>query len=161
MNDATTPPRSLPQMGRYLAVGGFNTVFGYTLFAVLNFSLQGLGRYSYLLASFLSNMIAITAAFLGYKVFVFRTKGNYLREWSRCVLVYGSGMLVTLAGLTVLVPILRTVMAQHSQLAPYVAAGIMAVVVVILSFFGHKHISFASSPPQPNRKGSRTDYLPD
>lgn len=161
MNDAKMPPRPLQQLGRYLAVGGFNTVFGYSLFAVLNYSLQGSGRYSYLLASFLSNMIAITAAFLGYKWFVFRTKGNYLREWSRCVLVYGSGMLVTLAGLAALVPLLRRVMVQQLQLAPYVAAGIMAVVVVIGSFFGHKHISFASSPPPTDRNDSRTQYLPD
>ena len=146
MNDARTAPHSLLQLGRYLLVGAFNTVFGYSLFAVLNYSLQGLGSYSYMLASLLSNLIAITVAFLGYKWFVFKTKGKYLPEWIRCVAVYSSGMLLTLAGLPVLVPLLRRVMVHQPQGAPYVAAAIMAVVTVIASFFGHKHISFAVKP---------------
>ena len=132
-------------MVRYLLVGAFNTGFGYSLFAVLNYTLQSLGSYSYMLASLLSNLIAITIAFLGYKWFVFKTKGNYLREWIRCMGVYGSGMLLTLAGLPVLVPLLRRFMLPQPQAAPYLAAAIMAIVVVIVSFFGHKHISFAES----------------
>ena len=135
--------RSVWQMGRYLLVGGFNTLFGYSLFAILNFCLQGIGSYSYMLASLLSNLIAITVAFLGYKWFVFKTKENYLKEWIRCVAVYSTGMLLTLAGLPILVPVLRRSMIQRPQSAPYVAAAIMAVVTVIASFFGHKHISFA------------------
>ena len=142
MRDAPPERRSLHQMGLYLLVGAFNTVFGYSLFAVLNYLLQGLGSYSYMLASLLSNLIAITVAFLGYKWFVFKTKGNYLREWIRCVGVYGGGMLLTLAGLPILVPILRRWLVQRPQVAPYLAAAIMAGVVVIVSFFGHKHISF-------------------
>jgi putative flippase GtrA len=143
MIEARPAGRSLWQMGRYLLVGAFNTVFGYSLFAVLNFFLRDIGSYSYMLASLLSNLIAITVAFLGYKWFVFRTKGHYWKEWVRCVAVYSSGMLVTLAGLPILVPLLRRYMTQHYQAAPYVAAAIMAVGTVIASFFGHKHISFA------------------
>jgi putative flippase GtrA len=143
MSEARPSQRSFWQMGRYLLVGGFNTVFGYSLFAVLNYSLQGMGQYSYMLASLLSNLVAISVAFLGYKWFVFRTKGNYMKEWFRCIAVYSSGMLLTLAGLPLLVPLLRRFMVQRPQAAPYVAAAIMAVVVVIASFFGHKHISFA------------------
>lgn len=145
MSEVRPAQRSLRQMGRYLLVGGFNTIFGYSLFALLNYSLQGMGSYSYMLASLFSNLIAITVAFLGYKWFVFKTKGNYLREWLRCVGVYGSGMLLTLAGLPILVPLLRRVLVQRPQAAPYLAAAIMAGVVVITSFFGHKHISFAGS----------------
>jgi putative flippase GtrA len=146
MSEARPQGRLLRQMGRYLFVAGFNTVFGYSLFAVLNFCLQGIGSYSYMLASLLANLIAITVAFLGYKWFVFRTKGNYLKEWIRCVAVYSSGMLLTLAGLPVLVPLLRRFLVQRPQAAPYVAAAIMAGVTVIASFLGHKHISFAVRP---------------
>lgn len=148
---------SLWQVGRYLLVGGFNTVFGYSLFALLNYCLQGIGSYSYMLASLLSNLIAITVAFLGYKWFVFRTKGDYLREWIRCVAVYSSGMLLTLAGLPILVPLFRRLLVQRPQAAPYVAAAIMAVVTVIASFFGHKHISFAVKPD--GGVDSRTEAL--
>jgi putative flippase GtrA len=75
-----------------------------------------------MLASLLSNLIAITVAFLGHKGFVFKTKGNYLKEWIRCVAVYSSGMLLTLAGLPILVPLLRRFLVQRPQAAPYVAA---------------------------------------
>jgi len=143
MSEVRPEHHSIRQMGRYLLVGAFNTLFGYSLFAVFNFCLQGVGSYSYMVASLLANMIAISAAFLGYKWFVFKTRGNYLREWLRCVAVYSSGMLITLAGLPILVPLLRRFMVQRPQGAPYVAAAIMAVVTVIVSFFGHKHISFA------------------
>ena len=122
------------------------------MFALFNYGLQGLWSYSYMLASFLSNLIAITVAFLGYKWFVFKTKGNYLREWIRCMAVYGGGVLLTLAGLPILVPLLRRVLVQRPQAAPYIAAAIMAAITVIVSFLGHKHISFAvpansASPP--------------
>jgi len=143
MKDARTAARRFSQMGRYLLVGAFNTVFGYSLFVVLNYSLQNIGPYSYMLASLLSNLIAITVAFLGYKWFVFKTKGNFVREWIRCIAVYSSGMLLTLAGLPLLVPLLRRLLVQRPQSAPYWAAAIMAIVTVVASFFGHKHISFA------------------
>lgn len=133
--------KTLLQLTRYLLVGGFNTVFGYGLFALLNWSFTGLGSYSYMYAAVLSNLIAITAAFLGYKWFVFRTRGNYLIEWIRCMGVYGSSMLIGLAGLSILVPILRSNM-HNPELAPYIAAAIMTVVTVIVSFLGHKNISF-------------------
>ena len=133
--------KSFLQLVRYLLVGGFNTAFGYGLFALLNWSFTGLGSYSYMYAAVLSNLIAITVAFLGYKWFVFRTRGNYLIEWIRCLGVYGSSMLISLAGLAVLVPVLRRGLHRPEQ-ASYIAAAIMMVVTVILSFLGHKNISF-------------------
>ena len=167
MSEARPAPRSIWQMGRYLLVGGFNTVFGYSLFAVLNYSLQGMGQYSYMLASLLSNLVAISVAFLGYKWFVFRTRGNYLKEWARCVAVYSSGVLLTLAGLPILVPLLRRFVVQRPQAAPYLAAAIMAVVVVIASFLGHKHISFVvkSNPgngdPAGHHSSRESSLTPD
>ena len=152
-------------MARYLMVGAFNTVFGYGLFAAFNYALRNVGSYSYMLASLLSNLIAITVAFLGYKWFVFKTKGNYVQEWIRCLGVYGGGMLLTLAGLPILVPLLRRALVGRPQAAPYLAAGIMAVVVVIVSFFGHKHISFAvradvgTTPTTPEAPLAREDQL--
>jgi putative flippase GtrA len=133
--------KSFLELVRYLLVGGFNTVFGYGLFALLNWSLTGLVAYSYMYAAVLSNLIAITVAFLGYKWFVFRTRGNYLIEWLRCMGVYGSSMLIGLAGLAILVPILRRSL-HRPEFASYIAAAIMTVVTVIFSFLGHKNISF-------------------
>ena len=137
----TTSNKSLHQFARYVLVGGFNTVFGYGLFALLNWLFTGLVSYSYMYAAALANIVAITVAFLGYKWFVFRTRGNYLIEWLRCLGVYGSSMVISLAGLPVLVPILRSHL-QRPEGASYLAAAIMTVVTVIFSFLGHKNISF-------------------
>jgi len=126
---------------RYIAVGGFNTAFGYCLFALLTWSFKGLGTYNYMYAAVLSNIIAISVAFLGYKWFVFRTRGNYLVEWLRCFGVYGSSTLVGLAGLPILVPILRHILRKPEE-APYIAGAILTVVTVVFSFFGHKNFSF-------------------
>lgn len=134
-------PKSIMQFVRYVLVGGFNTLFGYGLFAFLNWSFSGLGSFSYMYAAVLANIIAITVAFLGYKWFVFRTRGNYLMEWLRCVGVYGTTALIGLVGLPILVPILRSRL-SHPERASYIAGAIMTLFTVLFSFFGHRNISF-------------------
>ena len=133
--------KSLLQFVRYILVGGFNTVFGYSVFALLNWSFTGFGPYSYMYAAVLANFVAISVAFLGYKWFVFRTRGNYLREWIRCFGVYGSSALIGLVGLPILVPILRPHLRNPAQ-SSYIAAAMLTVVTVIFSFIGHRNISF-------------------
>jgi putative flippase GtrA len=133
--------KSVKEFVRYIMVGGFNTVFGYGLFALLTWSFRGLGSYSYMYAAVLANFIAISVAFLGYKWFVFRTKGNYLREWIKCFGVYGSSALIGLVGLPILVPILRRWL-HDPAVAPYLAAAILTAITVLFSFVGHKNISF-------------------
>src|ERR1700722_2461010 len=82
------------QLFRYLLVGAWNTVFGYTCFFFITRGLSHvMPHYSYIAANLLSNILSITVAFLGYKWFVFRTKGNYLREWMRSLIVYSSAIL--------------------------------------------------------------------
>ena len=132
------------QVVRYLLVGGFNTCFGYALFVAFNYLFRSLGVYGSEIASLLGNVIAITVAFLGYKWFVFRTHGNYLREWLRCLSVYGSSMLFALVMLPPLTLLLRR-WCGHSQMASNVAAAILTVVTVAASYFGHKHFSFRRS----------------
>jgi putative flippase GtrA len=133
--------KSVGQFVRYILVGGFNTAFGYGLFALLTWCFRGLGSYNYMYAAVLSNAIAISVAFLGYKWLVFRTRGHYLIEWVRCFGVYGSSALIGLAGLPILVPILRHFV-HRPELAPYIAGAIMTVVTVLFSFAGHKNFSF-------------------
>ncbi len=134
-------PKPLLQFFRYLLVGGFNTFFGYGVFAMLTWLFVGLGTYSYMYAAALANVIAISVAFLGYKWFVFRTRGNYLVEWIRCFGVYGSSVLIGLAGLPILVPILRHMLHRPEQ-APYLAGALLTPLTVIFSFIGHKKFSF-------------------
>jgi putative flippase GtrA len=135
---AQIPPA---QFGRYLVVGSFNTLFGYATFAALTALLTHLIPYSYLAAIVIASPINITVAFLGYKWFVFRTKGNYMREWARCFAVYLSGTLVSLILLPLLVGLLHYGFGMQKS-APYLAGALMTVLGVIYNFFGHKKYSF-------------------
>jgi putative flippase GtrA len=133
------------QFGRYLAVGSLNSAFGYGSYAGLTALLTPCIPFGYIVASILANFLGITFSFLNYKRFVFKTKGNYLREWLRCIVVYGSIGLIGTAALGPIVYILR--LFAHAEIsAPYVAGAIVTVVTVTVSFLGHKNFSFASSP---------------
>lgn len=140
----SSPRANTWQVVRYLLVGGFNTSFGYALFVALNYLFRSLGVYGSEIASLLGNIIAITVAFLGYKWFVFRTRGNYLREWLRCLSVYGGSVVFTLVMLPPLTLLLRHWFGR-SQMASNVAAAILTLVTVAASYFGHKHFSFRRS----------------
>jgi len=137
------------QFGRYILVGLWNTLFGYGTFALLTAVLTPIVPYSYMWASLLSSLLNITVAYLGYKWFVFRTKGNYLREWLRCVAVYGSGIIFGLIALPVLVTLIRHNTRFVAQ-APYIAGAILTGVVVIYSFLGHKQFSFRTPGAKPS-----------
>jgi len=147
----TTPihksPRTLTLV-RYLAVGACNTIFGYGCFAVFTFLLTPLLSYGYVAASILANLVSITFAFFGYKWFVFKTKGNYLKEWISCVGVYAGGMILSAAALPFVVGIIRR-QPGHDRSAPYIAGAIVLVFSIAFSFFGHRHISFAESNRSP------------
>jgi len=129
------------QVLRYLLVGAGNTVFGYGLFSLLTALFAGRFLFSYVAASVLANLIAISVAFLAYKNFVFRTKGNYLREWLRCLAVY-SGSIA--AGVLLLPPLvfLFTRIMGDSRFAPYLAGAVITAGTVVASFFGHRRFSF-------------------
>lgn len=147
----TYPYKSLGQFIRYILMGGFNAVFGYSLFAFLTWSFKGPGSYNYMYAAVLANGITISVAFLGYKWFVFRTRGNYLVEWIRCFGVYGGSVLIGLAGLPILVPILRHIL-QKPERAPYIAGAVLMVTTALFSFLGHKNISFRQIPVDEDEK---------
>lgn len=135
--------RHLPpgQFLRYLVVGVWNTGFGYATFALFTHAFENVVPHSYLLASVLSGLLNITVSFLGYKWFVFKTKGNYLREWARCVMVYGSNILIGLAILPVLVYGIRH-FSHYQRQAPYLAGAVLTALTVLVSFIGHRNFSF-------------------
>lgn len=116
----------------YVAVGGWNTLFGIGLFwlAVRLFG----GACHYLVLAALVNVLAIFNAFLCYKLIVFRTAGHWLAECLKCYLVYGVGALCSMAILHALV--------KGVGWSPELSNAVASVVVVVGSFLGHKFFSF-------------------
>lgn len=130
------------QLGRYLVVGLWNTAFAYGMFALLTWWLDRYVPAAYLAASLLSSVLNITVSFLGYKWFVFRTRGNYFREWLRCLMVYSGSIAL---GLLALPPTVLAVTAVtgNPAAAPYIAGALVLGVQVVISFLGHKRYTFA------------------
>jgi putative flippase GtrA len=116
----------------YLAVGAWNTLFGYGVWALLQFLL---GAYlPYLLVLVLAWPIVVMNAYIGYRYIVFRSKGRVLTELPRFSLVY----LATLIANIVLLPIALRVM----PFSIYVVEALFTMGIVVSSYLGHKYFSF-------------------
>jgi putative flippase GtrA len=141
------------RLKRYLVVGIWNTAFGYSTFALFTFLLEGRVYASYMVAFLLASVINITVAFLGYKWFVFKTRGNYFREWVRCVMVYGGSIAL---GLVLLPPAVFLVeyLTGNPRAAPYIAGAVVAGLQVIGSFVGHSRFSFGADRSPGSGSGS-------
>lgn len=132
------------QFGRYLLVGAWNTVFGYGSFAFFTAILSPMIPHGYIFASVISSLLNISVSFFGYKWFVFKTEGHYLREWIRCVGVYSGGILFGVLMLPILVAVIRRNTRLFAE-APYIAGAILTAFMVLYSFLGHKKFSFRAS----------------
>jgi putative flippase GtrA len=132
------------QFSRYLLVGIWNTVFGYGTYAGFTALFTPFVPHAYILASVLANVITITMAFLAYKWLVFKTKGNYLREWMRCMAVYGGAALIGTVLLPALVFGVRH-LTRFDASAPYIAGALLLILSATASFLGHKNYSFGNS----------------
>jgi putative flippase GtrA len=130
---------------RFLLVGGFNTLFSLVLYNVFVLLVRHFLRNEILVADVaqcLSMPIAITVAFLGYKWFVFRTHGNYVKEWLRCFAVYGVGFPLSVL---VVLPAATGMFLSFPITKPYAAnlAGIVnSLAIACYSYFAHKKFSF-------------------
>ena len=116
----------------YLVVGGWNTLFGYGVWAVMEYLLHDYLHYLIILV--LSWPFAVLNAYVGYRVFVFRSKDSVWREFPRFSLVY----VVTLCTGLLALPILLHTLPFSIY---FIQAGYTAVVVV-LSYLSHKFFSF-------------------
>jgi putative flippase GtrA len=133
------------QLLRYLLVGAWNTAFGYATYAGLTWALTGRVRHAYIVAYAIASVIAISSAFLLYKLFVFRTRGNAVREFLRMNAVYGVTTLLGFGLLPLLVHAAGTVVGE--AWAPYAGQAFVVPVTVLAGFVGHRRFSFRGAQP--------------
>jgi putative flippase GtrA len=131
------------QLPRYLLVGGFNTVFGYSTFACLTYLFSLWLREGYLLASMCAGVINITVSFLTLKRFVFRTHGNYVNEWLKSFAVYGSSILI---GTALLYPAVGSLiwLGIPREISPYFAGMLLLILQVAWGFTIHRRFTFSN-----------------
>lgn len=117
---------------RFLVTGGWNTAFAYISLAVLYYFLSNKMHYMAILV--LSGVINITNAYICHKFFVFRTKGDYIKEYLRYYVVYSVPMAIGLVSFPFCLEVLK--------MNFYVTQAVLTFITVIISYFGHKHVSF-------------------
>ncbi len=117
---------------RFLAVGVWNTVFAYSVWAILQVLLAD--RLHYLVILVMAWPIAVLNAYLFQRRLVFRSSGRIRSELPRFSAVY----VLTLAASLVLLPILLEILPLNIYA---IQAGFTAAVVV-LSYVAHRSFSF-------------------
>lgn len=117
---------------RFLVVGGWNTLFSYGMLWILDALLHA--RLHYTLILTLNWVIGVTHNLFSFKLLVFRTRGNWLKEYLRSYVVYAGSFLLNLA-------IVAAIMEMwHPKL---VIAQLPALfVVTIISYVGHKYFTY-------------------
>ena len=122
---------------RFVIVGGWDTLFGVLTYAGLYYSTKPAGApraAHYLMVLIVSNVLAVSQAYLCYKYLVFKTDGNFVREFLRFSMVYA----VTFAFNLLALPALVTFVGM----APVAAQAVIVAVSAVASYVGHSRVSF-------------------
>jgi putative flippase GtrA len=117
---------------RFLAVGVYNTAFGYLVFAVLYLWLHE--RLHYLIIAILAHTIAVASAFTMHRHIVFRSKDPLLPSFIRFNLSTAISLAFSLSGMALLVETFGT--------SPLVAQAIVTCLAVMISYLLHRHYTF-------------------
>jgi putative flippase GtrA len=120
---------------RFVLTGVWNTMLGYAVFAGLYALLKVRLNYVAILA--ISQIVAVSAAYLAYKRFVFKTSGSGLTEYLRFWTVYGYTFLLNLALLPLCVGVLR--------ISPLAAQAGITALLALASYFGHDRFTFKAA----------------
>ncbi|BDT86584.1 GtrA family protein [Nocardia cyriacigeorgica] len=116
----------------FAVVGGFNTLLGIVLtVAWLTILGDGVPPSVAVVAAY---CVSVVVAFVLHRTLVFRVRGHLLRDFLAFVAVNSGGLLMNV----VLLELAVTVLGFPEKPAAVVVMGFVAVV----SFFGHRHISF-------------------
>ena len=122
--------KMVPEKLRFLLVGGFNTVFAYGVYAFL----LEIIKLPYLLALFIQYFITINVSVATMRYYVFRSKGNFIKEFLKAWSVYIGLFFANTVGLSFLVEICR--------IDELWAQGIYLTFSTILTYILHKYFSF-------------------
>lgn len=117
---------------RFLFVGGLNTIVGYGLYALLLYL-----NVNYLVANTISTIIGVIHSYLWNKYFTFKSKEKALKEITKFISVY---LVSYFIGMTTLY-----LFKEKFSISPYIAGLINLIVTTLISYFGHKYISFTSN----------------
>jgi putative flippase GtrA len=117
----------------YLIIGGLNTGFGYISSILIYYTFCFFIHI--IILGVIGTIINITFSFCTYKLLVFCTKGNWIKEYLRCYVVYGLSSIISILIMWILVDGLKFQF--------WFAQGLVLSVLVIISYIGHSRFTFA------------------
>ncbi|MFA6104532.1 MAG: GtrA family protein [Victivallaceae bacterium] len=136
---------------RFLITGVWNTLFGVLVYIVLY---EGLKQWvNYLVLAVPANILAITNAYICYKLFVFKTRGNIVREYLRFYVVYGGAMLMGMA--------LMFGMVSGLGLNPVISQILCVPISLIFSYCSHRNYSFRKAKVGADNEGDSGKSSPE
>lgn len=118
---------------RYLAAGGFNAALGLTFYPALLW-LFPYFRTHYLVALLIAQVTCTVIAFTVYKLIVFRSQGNLIREFGSFIVFYLLNYMVNWA--------LLPVMVEYFHMSPIIAQWLFVILLAASSYVWHSRISF-------------------
>lgn len=130
---------------KYLLVGVWNTVFGYVLYALITWILDTHYHipFSYMYSFVISNIISVTQAFVAHKYLVFKTRGNFWKEYRKGMIVYGTTAFFSFISLPFAVRLCSIFLPDMFKwLDKYIGGLLVNGIAAIASFFGHNKITF-------------------
>ncbi|MGP7960245.1 GtrA family protein [Sanguibacter sp. A247] len=119
---------------RYLLVAGTTSLVYIGVLALLLTT-----RLHYFVAILTAQVIIVSIAFPAYRTLIFRSEGPWFPDFIRFLGVWSSG---AVAGI-VATPALVEIVGWH----PLVAQVVAIVVVAVLSYLGHRFVSFRHRSP--------------
>lgn len=129
---------------RYLAIGLWNTLAGYAIFAGLYLVIGP--QVGYMVTALISHVLAVVQSFLTQRHLVFRSQGNWWAEYLRFNLAHLGSLLTGLALLPILVELIG--------FTPLIAQVLSTLLIVVISYFVHQHFTFRTLP---NKSVNDTD----
>jgi len=120
---------------RFLVVGGWNTAFSYGVLFMLDTLLHQYLHYTIIM--FVAWVIGVTQNLFTFKLFVFRTKGHWVKEYLRSYVVYSGSFVLNLAIVAVIISL------WHPRLS--IAQLPALVIVTIISYVGHKYFTYRTA----------------
>lgn len=120
------------QKGRYLFVGGMNTVFNYVIGSAIYQAL--LLKFNFFVVAALVTFVTISISFTTQKLFVFRTQGKWWIEYLRSYIVYGSSAVLNIG--------LMWILLNRLHVNVWLAQALVTVIAVTISYIGHTGFTF-------------------
>ena len=158
---------------RYLIAGGLNTVFGLSIYPILSWvitdnQLQRLVSFLggtnfivilklvplYLIILTISYILSVTFAYITTKLIVFRTHGNYIKEFVKFstfhLFVFGVNLFILPA------------LVEWGNIRPIYAQPLFTIIIIIAGYIWHRRITFlVELKEQKKSSDNNSEVIPD